>query len=157
MASASFDDVVHRARDTFAAQPMMATLGAELVRVEPGQVEIALPFRQHVTQQNGFVHAAAITAIADTACGCAALTTMPPGSGVLSVEFKLNLLSPAAGERFTARARVVRAGRNLVTCTADVFALKGGAEKQVAIMLATMIRTDAQTQGGAPPGPAVTP
>lgn len=91
--------VEERIRASFARQQMMRTLGAELVAVCRGEVAIALPFRDDLTQQHGFLHAAATTAIVDSACGCAALTLMAPEAEVLSVEFKVNLLAPAAGER----------------------------------------------------------
>lgn len=133
-----------RVRESFARQRAMETLGARLLRVAPGEVEIGLDFIEAMTQQHGYMHAAVTTAIADTACGYAALTLMDAGSEVLSVEFKLNLLSPAAGERFVARARVLRTGRNITVCAGDVFALPDGGEgKLVATMLATMMRVDA--------------
>ena len=121
----------------------MATLGASIVRAVPGEVEIELPCRDHVMQQAGVVHAGALASIADSACGGAALTLMPPGSDVVSIEFKMNLLAPAAGERVVARARVVRAGRSVTVCSADVFAIRGGEETLVAMMLGTMMRRDA--------------
>src|SRR5215213_4245127 len=118
----------------------MVTLGMRLLRVAPGEVEIRLDFREDLTQQHGYLHAGVVAAAVDTACGYAALTLTEAGSEVLSIEFKLNLLSPAAGESFVARARVVRAGRNITVCAGDVFALKGGGEeKLVATMLATMM------------------
>ena len=117
----------------------MQTLGAELETVAPGEVVIALPFREDLTQQHGYLHAAAATAIADSACGYAALTLMPSEREVLSVEFKMNLLAPAAGERFTARGVVLRPGRTLTVCTAEVFAERDGARALVAAMQATMI------------------
>jgi uncharacterized protein (TIGR00369 family) len=119
----------------------METLGMRLLRVAPGEVEIGLDFRKDLTQQHGYLHAGIVAAVVDTACGYAALTLTAAGSEVLSVEFKLNLLSPAAGEGFVARARVVRAGRNVTVCSGDLFALKaGGEEKPVATMLGTMMR-----------------
>lgn len=134
-------DYERRVRESFARQRAMETLGARLLRVAPGEVEIELDFIEALTQQHGYLHAAVTTAAADTACGYAALTLMDAGSEVLSVEFKLNLLAPAAGERFVARARVVRSGRNITVCAGDVFALRpGGEEKLVATMLATMMR-----------------
>jgi uncharacterized protein (TIGR00369 family) len=132
-----------RVRDSFAQQALMRTLGAELVAVRAGEVEIALPFRSELTQQHGYVHAAAITAIADSACGYAALTLMRAGSEVLSVEFKVNLLAPAAGQRFVAHARVLRPGRTLTVCTAEVRARDSGSEKLIAAMQATMIEVPA--------------
>lgn len=131
-----------RTRDSFAQQKMMRTLGAELVAVRPGEVEIALPFRNDLTQQHGYMHAAAITAIADSACGYAAYTLMEPEKDVLSVEFKMNLVAPAAGERFVAAARVLRAGRTLTVCAAEVFAEENGLQKLVGVMQATMIALD---------------
>jgi uncharacterized protein (TIGR00369 family) len=124
-------------RDSFARQSFMSTIGATLARVERGEVDIELPFRGDLGQQSGTIHAGVIAAIADSACGYAALTMMPEGSDVLSVEFKLNLLAPAAGAHFLAKARVVRSGRTLTVCSADVVNDVG---KLVATMLATLIR-----------------
>ena len=128
-----------RVRESFARQTAMATIGARLTRVAPGEVEIELPFRGDLTQQHGYLHAGVVTAAADTACGYAALSLTPPGAEVLSVEFKINLLSPAAGELLVARARVVRAGRNVTVCAGDAFMRAGTREKIVATMLATMM------------------
>ena len=134
-------DYERRVRESFARQRAMETFGARLLRVAPGEVEIGLDFREDLTQQHGYLHAGVVAAAVDTACGYAALSLSEPGAEVLSVEFKLNLLSPAAGESFAARARVVRAGRNITVCAGDVFALKdGGEEKLVATMLATMMK-----------------
>jgi uncharacterized protein (TIGR00369 family) len=133
-------DYERRVRESFARQRAMETLGARLLRVAPGEVEIGLGFREDLTQQHGYLHAGVVAAVVDTACGYAALTLAAAGSEVLSVEFKLNLLSPAAGESFVARGRVVRAGRNITVCSGDLFSLKGGGgEKPVATMLATMM------------------
>jgi uncharacterized protein (TIGR00369 family) len=103
-------------------------------------VEVAFPFRADLTQQDGFIHAGIISTAADSACGYAALSSMPAGSQVLSVEFKLNLLRPAAGERFIARAQVLKPGQILTAVRADVFALIGAKERLIAAMQATMIR-----------------
>ena len=124
----------------FARQPAMALIGAELEVVSPGVVEVSFPFRQDLTQQDGFIHAGIISTAADSACGYAALSSMPAGSDVLSVEFKLNLLRPAAGERFVARAQVLKRGKTLTAVRADVYALTGTQERLVAAMQATMIR-----------------
>jgi uncharacterized protein (TIGR00369 family) len=132
-------DFEARVRKSFARQRMMSTLGATLDRVGPGEVEIALPYREDLTQQDGYLHAAAITAIADSACGYAAFSLMEPNAAVLSVEFKVNLLAPAAGERFVAAGRVVKAGRTLTVCSAEVHAEERGARKLIAVMQATMI------------------
>jgi uncharacterized protein (TIGR00369 family) len=123
-------------RESFGRQELMRTIGAELVRVAPGEVEIALPWRDGLTQQSGVLHAGVIASIADSACGYAALTMMPKGSEVVSIEFKLNLLAPAKGPHFIARGRVVRAGKTITTAAADVFA----GELIVATMLGTMMR-----------------
>jgi uncharacterized protein (TIGR00369 family) len=132
-------DFERRVRGGFAAQALMTTLGASLTRVAPGQVDVELPFRADLTQQNGFLHAGVVTAVVDSACGFAALTLMAPGADVLSVEFKVNLLAPAAGARFIARGRVLRAGRTLTVCTGDLHAVRGDGEAHVATMVATMI------------------
>jgi len=124
----------------FAQQPVMKLIGARLALVEPGVVEIELPFRADLTQQNGYIHAGVVTTIADSACGYAALSLMPAGSGVLSVEFKVNLLRPARGELFAARAEVIKAGRTLTVVRADVFATGAHTEKElVATMQGTMM------------------
>jgi uncharacterized protein (TIGR00369 family) len=128
-----------RVRKSFDKQAFMVTLGATLSRVTRGEVTIELPYRGDLTQQHGFLHAGVVTSIVDSACGYAALSVMPEGAAVLSVEFKLNLLAPAQGERFAARARVLKAGRTLVVTAGDVFAVTGGEEKLVATMLATMM------------------
>jgi len=128
-----------RVRTSFAQQAMMTTLGATLERVAPGEVDIRLPFRADLTQQHGFLHAGAMTTVVDSACGYAALTLMPVGAAVLTVEFKVNLLAPGKGESIMARGRVLKAGRTLMTCVGDVFAIAGGEEKHVLTMLATMM------------------
>ena len=128
-----------RVRASFARQRVMETFGARLERVAPGEVEIGLDFSEGLTQQHGYLHAGVVAAVVDSACGYAALSLAPAGAEVLSIEFTLNLLSPAAGESFAARARVVRAGRNVTVCAGDLYALKGGREKVVATMLGTMM------------------
>jgi len=128
-----------RIQSSFAKQGLMATLGASLDKVEPGFVEIALTPSPAVSQQHGFVHAGAVSAIADSAAGYAALSVMPEGTGVLTAEFKINLLAPASGERIIARGRVVKSGRTLTLSQADVFAVKDGAEKLVAHLTATLM------------------
>lgn len=128
-----------RVRESFERQAFMATIGAQLTAVGPGGAEIRIPFSARLTQQNGFIHAGVITSILDSACGYAALSLAPEKAEVLSVEFKVNLLSPAVGESFVARAQVKRAGRTLTVCTADAFALNQGNEKLVATMQATIM------------------
>ena len=128
-----------RVRASFARQRLMETIGATLTRVYAGEVEIELPFRADLTQQHGYLHAGVVTSIVDSACGYAALSLTPAGAEVLSVEYKINLLSPAKGEQMIARGRVIRSGRNLTVCLGDVFAINDGEEKLVATMLATMM------------------
>ena len=123
-------------RNSFERQPFMSLIGASLSRVEPGEVEIELPFREDLLQQTGMLHGGVVAAIGDVACGYAALTLMPQGSEVWSVEFKINLLAPAAGRRIVALGRVVRSGRTLSVCTADV----STDERVVATMTGTFIR-----------------
>ncbi|HEU4710692.1 MAG TPA: PaaI family thioesterase [Pyrinomonadaceae bacterium] len=128
-------------RQSFAKQAIMGLIGGELTLVEPGVVEISLTYRPDLTQQNGFVHAGIVTTIADSACGYAAYSLMPPESDVLAVEFKVNLLRPAKGERFVARAEVIKPGKTLTVVRADVVAIAGGEDRQlVATMLGTMMR-----------------
>jgi uncharacterized protein (TIGR00369 family) len=126
-------------RESFSRQAVMATIGASLTRVAPGAVEITLPFRADLTQQDGYLHAAIVAAILDSACGYSAMTLVPSGAGVLTVEFKVNFVAPARGDRFVARARVKRAGRTLTVAEADAFASEGGSEVLVATMLATIM------------------
>jgi uncharacterized protein (TIGR00369 family) len=128
-----------RVRLSFGEQRAMATIGASLGAVGPGAVDVVLPFRDDLTQQDGFLHAGVVAAIADSACGYAAHTLMPATARVLSIEFKLNLLAPAVGERLEARARVIRAGRTVTVCQADVLAITGKTEKLIATMMGTMM------------------
>ena len=131
-----------KVRDSFGRQAFMSTIGAEMISVGRGSVVIRFPFSSKLTQQNGYVHAGAVTSIMDSACGYAALTVAPEGADVLSVEFKVNLLAPGIGESFVARASVKRAGKRLAVCTADTFAARAGQEKLIATMLATMMNIE---------------
>ena len=128
-----------RVRASFARQRAMHTIGARLVRVEPGEVELELPFREDLTQQHGFLHAGIVTALVDSACGYAALSLMDRESAVLSVEYKVNLLAPAVGDHMRAVGRVVKAGRTLLVCSGEVIAVAGGKESVVTLMQATMM------------------
>lgn len=128
-----------RVRDSFARQAFMTTLGASLARVAAGQVDIELPVRDALTQQHGSVHAGAIASVLDSAAGYAALSLMPEDAGVVSVEFKLNLLEPARGEHIVARGRVLRSGRTLFVCVAEAWAFAGGRETLVALLQGTMM------------------
>jgi uncharacterized protein (TIGR00369 family) len=133
-------------RSSFETQRIMQLIGATLERVEPGVVEIGLPFRADLVQQDGFVHAGVVTTIADSACGYAAFSLAPAGTGVLSVEFKVNLLRPAVGDRLLARGEVIKPGRTLSVVRGDVFALRGEARVHVATMTNTIIHV-AEPQG----------
>jgi uncharacterized protein (TIGR00369 family) len=133
-----------RIRASFARQAFMTTLGARIVRVEPGHVVLELPFSAALTQQHGTLHAGATTAVVDSACGYAALTLMPTSADVVSVEFKVNLLAPGKGARFRAMGRVLRAGKTLTVCQGELVALQVGDTDDspgvvVAVMQATMM------------------
>lgn len=117
----------------------MSTLGARLGDISRGSVEISLPPSPAISQQHGFVHAGAISAVADTAAGYAALSTMAPCRGVLTTEFKINLLAPAVGDRFIARGKVLKAGKTLTLAQAEVFAEKDGALRLIAFLTATLM------------------
>lgn len=132
-------DFAARVSESFTKQGLMTTLGARLTRVEPGEIEIEMPIGPSVSQQHGFAHAGAVASIADSACGYAAFSLMPQDSGVLAVEFKINLLAPGAGDKLIARAKVIRAGRTLSICQAEVSALNEDEERVVAIMTATIM------------------
>jgi len=138
-------DADKRVRESFSRQSIMTTIGASVHSVRRGEVEIVLPFADHILQQHGFIHAGAVATIADSACGYAALSVMPADAAVLTTEFKINLLSPAKGERLRAVGRVVRAGKKLVITMGEVFADEGGVSKQVALITATMMVVDTGT------------
>jgi uncharacterized protein (TIGR00369 family) len=127
------------ATDTFNQQRAMKTLGISIARLEPGEVDLAMDYSPDLTQQHGFIHAGIITAGLDNACGIAAFTLMPDGSGILTVEFKTNLLAPARGEHFAFRATVVKPGRTLTVCEARAYAEHDGAETLIATMSCTLM------------------
>jgi uncharacterized protein (TIGR00369 family) len=129
-----------RVRASFAKQQVMRTLGIEILRLEPGEIELNMPFALAYTQQNGFMHAGIITTALDSACGYAAFSLMPADAAVLTVEFKTNLLAPAKGERFTFRAQVVKPGRTLTVCDARAYAFdRGGKQRLIATMTGTLM------------------
>jgi uncharacterized protein (TIGR00369 family) len=128
-----------RVRGNFARQRMMETIGAQLIRVEPGAVDISLPYRAEFTQQHGYMHAGVVATILDSACGYAAYSLMPADAEVLTVEFKINLLRPAKGERLIAKGRVVRSGKTLTVCTGKALAQSADGETAVATMMATIM------------------
>jgi uncharacterized protein (TIGR00369 family) len=128
-----------KVRESFGRQGLMTNIGAQMIAITPGRVDIEVAWRPDITQQQGFVHGAVIAAIVDTACGYASFTLMPAGVDVLTVEFKVNFLAPAIGDKMIARGRVTKAGRTLTFCSGEAFALKDGKEKLVATMQATMM------------------
>src|ERR1051325_9380584 len=136
-------DFERRVRASFAAQRFMATIGATLEAVSAGTVSIRLPFRDDLTQQDGFLHAGVLASVADSACGYAAFSLMPATARVLSIEFKVNMLAPATGDAIV-RASVIRAGKRIMVCRADVFSSVDGSEKLVAAMQGTMMVVEDQ-------------
>ena len=117
----------------------MLTLGIEIVRIEPGEIELAMPYNRAYTQQDGYMHAGIMTTALDSACGYAAFSLMPADAAVLTVEFKTNLIAPAKGQTFSFRARVVKPGKTLTVCEARAFAIGNGEERLVATMTGTLI------------------
>jgi uncharacterized protein (TIGR00369 family) len=117
----------------------MTNIGARITSILPGKVEIELPWRDDITQQQGFVHGAVVAAIVDTACGYASFTLMPADVEVVTVEFKINFIAPAIGDKVIARGQVTKAGKTLTVCSGDAFAVKDGKEKLVATLQATMM------------------
>jgi uncharacterized protein (TIGR00369 family) len=136
VSNADFIQTIHT---SFHKQGLMRLFGAALDVVKPGHVSITLPFNDGLTQQHGFYHAGAITSIVDSACGYAALTLMPAGFEVLTIEYKVNFLAPVDGELVVAHGRVVKPGRTITVCQGEVVAVKDGIEKLCATMLTTMI------------------
>lgn len=129
-----------RIRGSFARQPFMEHIGARLVGVRPGYCEIHLPYKKELTQQHGYFHAGVIGTLADNSGGYSAYTLMAADSTVLTVEFKLNLLSPGKGDMLIARTQVVKPGRTLTVCRSDVFAVQHGEEKLCAIATITLMQ-----------------
>jgi uncharacterized protein (TIGR00369 family) len=132
-------DFESRVRYGFSLQQLMTTIGARMTKVVAGEVHIELPFNQAWTQQHGYIHAGIITSIVDSACGFAAYTLMPANSGVMTVEYKVNFLNPAKGDKFVGIGRVIKPGRRLTVCTGEVIALENGEEKLIAAMQTTMM------------------
>ncbi len=132
-------EYLQKVRESFARQGLMAHLGARITELRKGYVEIRASYRPELTQQHNYFHAGVSGAIADSACGYAAYSLMPVDSSVLTVEYKINLLAPAAGEELIARARVIRSGKTLKVCSAEVYAQRNGEETHCATMLATIM------------------
>lgn len=129
-----------RVQASFARQGVMALLGAELRVAAPGKVEIRLPYRAELTQQNGYLHAGIATTIADSAGGYAAYSLFEPGEDVLTSEFKMNFLAPAAGDHYIATGTVLKPGRRLTVCQVEVHAWRGGAATLCVVGLLTAVR-----------------
>ncbi len=132
-------DFAARVQKSFSRQGIMAHIGAELSLVEAGRIQIRLPYRDSLSQQHGFFHGGITTTIADSACGYAGFTLMPPDASVLTIEYKVNFLAPADGELLEATGRVVKPGRSIIVCHADVMVLKGEGERLCATMTETMM------------------
>ncbi len=128
-----------RVGQSLASQQALATIGAELEHVAPGEVDIGFDFDVSLTQQHGFIHAGILSTVMDSACGYAAYSLMPADAGILTIEFKVNLLSPARGERFIAKGRVVKPGRTITVADGQMFARHEGAEKLIATMTGTLM------------------
>lgn len=134
--------IKEKVMNSFQQQQVMKTIGASIHRLEPGTVEVMFPFSPSLTQQHGFLHAGIVTTAMDSACGYAALSTMPPNAGILSIEFKVNLLAPARGKKFIAVGKVIKAGQNITVTQGELlaFAKNGSQEgKLVSTMTATMM------------------
>ena len=128
-----------RVREAFQRQHVMTWIGATLTDLAPGHCEITLPHKPELTQQHGYIHGGIIGTIGDTAAGFAAYTLMPHDAGVLTVEYKMNIMAPGDGEMMVARGEVIRAGRSLVVARADVFAVKAGRQTHCASLLQTLM------------------
>lgn len=136
-ASADYEE---RVRASFARQAALRTINAELTLVTPGIVEIEMPFSPALTQQHGFLHAGVIATALDSACGYAAYSLMPPNAAVLTIEFKVNLLTPGKGERFLFRGSVTKPGRTIVVADGQAYAFgTDGEARLIATMTGTMM------------------
>ena len=132
-------DSLQRVRDSFALQGALSTLGAQLTHLAPGAVDISFDWAPGLTQQHGFIHAGMLSAALDSACGYAGFSLMPEDAGVLTIEFKINLLAPAKGQRFRCEGRVLKPGRTIVLAEGRAFAIDGGQEKLCATMHCTLM------------------
>ncbi|MEE4188223.1 MAG: PaaI family thioesterase [Roseobacter sp.] len=130
---------IDRIRQSFAAQSMMATLGAELARVTRGEVHITAPLLPGSLQQQGFAHAGLTFSIGDSSAGYAGLTTLPMDNEVVTAEIKINLLAPAMGDSLIAKGRVIKPGRRLIVVSSEIFVVTAGQEKLIAVMQGTMV------------------
>jgi len=143
---AQFPEYRFKVEESFASQNFMEHIGAELIDVQPGFCEIHVPFNENLTQQNGFFHAGVISTVADNTAGYASLSLMKEHSMVLSVEFKLNLMRPGAGEKLIGKGQVLKYGKTLTVCRSDVYIVKNGVEKLCAAAQLTMIELESGNQ-----------
>ncbi|WP_042424721.1 PaaI family thioesterase [Comamonas granuli] len=137
--TAKHPDFQRRVRESFALQGVMQTLGARLARVEPGVVDIELDWAPGLTQQHGFLHAGVVSTALDSACGYAAYSLMPEEAAVLTIEFKINLLAPAQGQRFRMEGRVLKPGRTITVAEGRAWAMDGAKETLAATMNCTLM------------------
>jgi len=128
-----------RVRESFSRQEVMKTVNASILDVQAGEVELKLPFQVNLTQQHGFIHAGIVSTVLDSACGYAAFSLMPKDAEVLTIEFKINLLSPAKGACFRAIGSVKKPGKNITVTEGELFACQDGKEKLVATMVGTIM------------------
>ncbi len=128
-----------KVRESFSLQDVMNTIGAAPVLIEPGHVEIEFAYKKNLTQHHGFIHAGIVSTVLDSACGYAAYTLMPENTSVLTIEFKINLLSPAQGDKFVAIGKVKKPGRTITVSEGELFALHAGSSKLVATMTGTLM------------------
>ena len=125
--------------ESFNRQEVMKTVNASILNIRPGEIELEFPFQASLTQQHGFIHAGIVSTVLDSACGYAAFSLMPENAAVLTIEFKLNLLSPAKGERFRAIGRVKKPGKNITVTEGELFSYSEGEQKLIAVMVGTIM------------------
>ncbi len=134
-----YPDYVARVEKSFSDQAVMKTIGASIEAISPGKIEIEFPYQSNLTQQNGFIHAGIVSTVLDSACGYAAFSLMPIDVSVLTIEFKINLLSPATGDRFRGYGKVKKAGRTISVAEAELYAFSDQGKKLVATMVGTLM------------------
>jgi uncharacterized protein (TIGR00369 family) len=134
-----YPDYVARVEKSFSDQAVMKTIGASIEAISPGKIEIEFPYQSNLTQQNGFIHAGIVSTVLDSACGYAAFSLMPQDVSVLTIEFKINLLSPATGDRFRGYGKVKKAGRSISVAEAELYAFSDQGKKLVATMVGTLM------------------
>ncbi|RLA15977.1 MAG: phenylacetic acid degradation protein [Gammaproteobacteria bacterium] len=134
-----YQDYQAKVKKSFADQAVMKTIGASIKAIGAGEIEIEFPYQSSLTQQNGFIHAGIVSTVLDSACGYAAFSLMPEDASVLTIEFKINLLSPAKGDRFRGYGKVKKAGRTISVAEAELYAFSDQGRKLVATMVGTLM------------------